>query len=75
MWHRLEGIGWEWLGVGALHMALWSILILICLGILIWLIRKPSRASVLEILQMRYARGELNSEQFQQMKRELVDHD
>jgi putative membrane protein len=71
MWHGLEGIGWGWIGLGILHMGLFWILIFACLGALLWVMRGPAHQSALEVLKMRYARGELTQEQFDRMKREL----
>ena len=47
------------------------VLTFVCLGILIWLIRKPAQTNAIEMLNMRYAKGELTREQFERMKREL----
>ena len=73
MWHGMEGIGWGWLSLGIVHMVLfWGLVILAFAALLKWLgggsLSKPS---ALDILKARYAKGELNREQFEQLKREL----
>jgi len=69
----MEGMGWGWLGLGALHMvAFWGMVILAFVVLLGWGgygLRDESRA--IDILKARYAKGELTREQFEQMKREL----
>jgi len=70
------GMMWGWWGVGWIFMIIfWGLLIV---G-LIFLIRhligaaKASKGeeSALEILKKRYARGEINKEEFEQKKRDL----
>jgi putative membrane protein len=75
MWGGVEGMGWGWIGLGFLHMALFWILVILGIVVLVkWLAgsdpsSSPGRA--LEILKERYAKGELTREQYDQMKREL----
>jgi putative membrane protein len=72
------GMGW----FGGIFMMLFWILILIGLVFVIkWLIQSTSRAKnsgqggyrALEILKERYARGEIDKAQFEDMKRDLAD--
>ncbi len=72
------GMGW----FGGIFMILFWILILIGLVFVIkWLIQSTSRARnngqsgyrALEILKERYARGEIDKAQFEDMKRDLTD--
>jgi putative membrane protein len=73
MWHGMEGVGWGWLGLGLFHMVLfWALLILVLYGLVKWLTgTSPDQASALDILNARYARGEITREQFEQMKRDM----
>ena len=73
MWHGLEGMGWGWIGLGFLHMAVfWVIVILVLGGLLRWLTGKsPGEASAMDILKARYARGDLTREEFERMKRDI----
>ena len=70
-------IWWGW-GVGMLFMMLlfWGLVIVgLILGIR-WLLRqgKETRSdSALEILRQRYARGEIEKEEFEGKKRDLLD--
>ncbi len=71
--------GW---GGGAFNMIIWPlVLIALVLGV-IWFVRSPSylgagrlqvprRSSGLDILEERYARGEINRDEFLQKKQEI----
>lgn len=76
MWHMDDGWGW-WMASGWVWMiVLW--------GLIIWGIARivgansgdrheaTTEATPLEILQRRYARGELTDEQFEAMRRRLA---
>ena len=72
------GMGW----FGGIFMIVFSILILVGLVMLIkWLFQSTSRGRnngqsglrALEILKERYARGEIDKTQFENMKRDLTD--
>jgi putative membrane protein len=73
--HPMWWIGSAW-GLGMLLMMLlfWGLVIAaIALGIR-WLVgqgREPRSDSALEILRQRYARGEINREEFEAKKRDL----
>jgi putative membrane protein len=74
MWGGLDGMGWGWIGLGVVHMALFWILVIVGIVALVkWLGGGPSDGAsrALDILGERYAKGELTREQFEQMKREL----
>lgn len=77
MWNGMEGMGWGWIGLGMVHMLLfWVLVILGIVALLRWLGSGSggnSSSRPLDILKERYARGELNREQYEQMKRELQD--
>ena len=78
----MAGLGFGMLGIGAFIMfAFWALVI----GGAVWLIVTlargnsthatsigiPSGQSPLDILKARYAKGEINKEQFDQMKNDL----
>ncbi|MBI4524149.1 MAG: SHOCT domain-containing protein [Deltaproteobacteria bacterium] len=71
-------MGWMWglwgIGMGLFMLVFWGAVIVgIVLGIR-WLIShgKPSQSdSAVEILRQRYARGEINKEEFEAKKRDL----
>jgi putative membrane protein len=75
------GMGYGY-GYGGIFMILWWVLIIVGIVALVrWLMTSaPSRAgrqaaekSALDILKERYARGEIEQEEFQRKKRELSE--
>lgn len=79
MWGYMGDGGWWWWGFGALHMLLfWGVLIFVIVALVKWMSGMPgTRAGghgegrAVEILKERYARGEINKEEFEQKKRDL----
>jgi len=80
MWGYMGNMGWGygWGSVGIAHMVLWWILII--LGIVVlgkWLFgglpgeRRGSRRRALEILEERYARGDIDRNEFESKKSDL----
>jgi len=72
------GWGWGWGMLGTVHMVLWWVLIVLGIAVLAkWLFgsaRGSDRSGgrgALDILQERYARGEIDKEEFEQKKRDL----
>lgn len=72
------GMGWGGHMVGWLFMLLfWVLIIVITMAAVRWLTSttvrdgKPSPQSAVDILRERYARGEIDREEFQQRKRDL----
>ncbi len=73
MW-GMEEVGWGWVGLGILHMALFWVLVILGIVVLVkWLAGSAPRSETraIDILKERYAKGELTREQFEQMKRDL----
>ncbi len=73
------GWGWGWGMLGAVHMILWWVLIV--LGIVVlgkWLFaskgngERAGGARALDILKERYAKGEIGKDEFEQKKRDLA---
>jgi len=73
------GWGWGWGMLGAVHMILWWVLIV--LGIVVlgkWLFASKSdggrsgNSRALDILKERYAKGEIGKDEFEQKKRDLA---
>ncbi len=78
MWGHPGDHTWWWWGFGTLHMLLyWGVIILVIALLVKWLFGKSSDVRVsggktaLDILKARYARGEINKEEFEQKKRDL----
>lgn len=60
------------------QIAFWVLVIAGAVWLVLWLARRmgvvgPPRESPLDILKARYARGELSTEQYEEMKRRLAD--
>lgn len=76
MWGYGDGYGWGW-GMG-FHTVLWWILLILAIVALVRWIgwsgpshRHLHGESALDILKKRYARGEINKDEFEQRKRDL----
>jgi len=80
MWMDYGNMGWGsgWAILGVAHMLLWWVLLI--LGIVVlgkWLFggtsgaKQPPHQRALEILAERYARGEINKEEFEAKRRDL----
>jgi len=79
----MMGNGWSWFG--ALHMIGWLLIVVIVIAGLVWLVRginqpqqfsKSTESTVrrspgLDILEERYARGEIGRDEFLQKRRDL----
>ncbi len=79
MWHDMGATGWGWMIFGGLHMLLfWALIILGIIALLKWLKAPGSKdtyaKSPLHILQQRYARGEIDREEYEEKKAELMKH-
>ncbi|MEK7207332.1 MAG: SHOCT domain-containing protein [Pseudomonadota bacterium] len=75
MWGDMGNHGWWW-GFGMIPMLLfWALIVLAIVALAKWLFGKPGEKprdnSALDILKERYARGEINREEFEQKKRDL----
>ncbi len=76
MWWHDMGMGWGMFGIA--HMALWWVLIAVAIVVLVrWLTRQQSRGDrvesrAIDILNERYARGEIGKEEFDRMKHDLT---
>ncbi len=77
-------MGWAdghgWMGFGWIFMVLFWVLIIVgIIALLRWLgisgkdTRDESRKTPLEMLQERYARGEIEREEYEQKRRDLED--
>ena len=76
MWD-MGGHGWGWIGVGAVHMLLfWGLIILAIVALVRFLSSSTTsddnrHRTPLDILKERYARGEIDKEEFEAKKRDL----
>lgn len=81
MWDLGPGSGmmgdWGFMGLGLIF---WLLILAAVVAALVWLVRpqkganghKGSRPNSLEILEDRYARGEIDREEFLQRKRDIL---
>lgn len=84
MWGSMDGWGWGWTwGMGMIHGLLWWVLVILGIVVLARLLARESGAAAaqpgpapetaLEILQKRYARGEIGKAEFEEKRRDLTD--
>jgi len=73
-----HGMMGGWWGAGLIWMVFW-IGVLVLIGVFIWRLlvgrgvpRRSTEESALEILKRRYARGEIDREEFEEKKRNLA---
>ena len=72
--------GWGGYGFGLVHMAVWIVVVIAIIGGIVGMVRSMSRAGDmparrspgLDVLEERYARGEINRDEFMQKKRDIA---
>ena len=72
--HPLWGWGWG-IGMMAMMLLFWGLMIFAGVAGIRWLIgqsKAPRRDSAMEILRERFARGEIDKDEFETKKRELA---
>jgi putative membrane protein len=80
MWQMHDGWGW-WMVLGWVWMVVfWGLIVWAVSAIITRLAgsrgaQQPDEPDALAILERRYARGELTSEQFEEMRSRLQQHD
>ena len=80
MWAEISNYHWGWMGLGIIHMVLfWGFFVLAIVSMVRFVFtddrQKPApiEESPLEVLKLRYARGELTKSQYQEFKKELQE--
>ena len=75
-WHPMWGMWGVWgLGMGLMMLSFWVVVIVGLVALVRWLSlqgRAPRADAALDILRERYARGEINREEFEAKKRDLA---
>lgn len=79
MWHGWNDGGWGGWGIGMLGMALFWIVVIVAVVFAVralgdrsrWGGPSPPRETPLEILQRRYASGEIDKKEFDERKKDL----
>ncbi len=76
MWHTNDGMGWWMVFAGSM----WLLLLLLIVIAVLTIARPGSSRNEqqslhdpLEIARRRYAQGEINREEFEQLRRDLAD--
>jgi putative membrane protein len=70
----MDGYGWGAMGLGMIGMSLFWILLIVGIVLLVKMLLGSSGASgPLDILKERYARGEIDKDEFDQKKHDLGD--
>jgi len=75
--------GWGGYGFGLIHMVVWVVILIAIIVGVVWLVRAmaaqgghhplpPRRSPGLDVLEERYARGEINREEYLQKKRDIT---
>ncbi len=78
-WGMMGGYGY---GHGPLHLIVWVVILIAIVALVVWLVRSlagpgahhhlPPRRSVgLDVLEERYARGEIKREEYLQKKKDI----
>ena len=80
MWHDGDWSGWDWTAMAIMMVAFWGFLI----AVLIWLVRgvasRPNNNEAAEtdnpeeLLARRFARGEIDKEEFESFRAVLDQH-
>ena len=81
-WGMMGGYGYGF--YGPLHMIVWIIILIVIIAGVVWLVRSaaapnahhvhhigPPRSSGLDVLEERYARGEINRDEYLQKKKDI----
>lgn len=73
------GYGWGW---SPFHGVIWLVIAAVVIALVVWLVRSSTHAGTrtiaerrsagLELLEERYARGEINREEYLQKKRDIL---
>lgn len=79
MWECGWGSGWHGWGMGLMGIIWWVLVVVAAVVVLRWLVpglraaapRPTAGESALDLLKQRYARGEINGDEFARIKREI----
>ena len=73
--------GWGYGGYGPFHLIIWIVILIAIVALVVWLVRSlgvggghqlpPRRSPGLDVLEERYARGEINRDEYLQKKRDM----
>jgi putative membrane protein len=79
-WGMMGGYGYGY-GFGLIHMVVWVVVLVAIVALVVWLVRSFSgsggqgasarRSAGLDVLEERYARGEIKREEYLQKKKDI----
>lgn len=77
-WDMMSDWGGGWLG--PLNMLFWPLLLVLVIAAVVWFVRSAGRSnppaerrpSALDVLEERYARGEIGRDEYLQKKRDIL---
>lgn len=79
-WGMMDGWGYGF-GYGLVHMVIWVVILAAIIVGIVWLVRSlaandgryalPHRSASLDVLEERYARGEINRDEYLQKKHDI----
>ena len=80
-WGMMGGWGGYGTGYGLVHMIIWIVILVAIIALVVWLVRSvaaggmhqlpPRRSAGLEVLEERYARGEINRAEYLQKRKDI----
>lgn len=81
-WGMMGAAGGYGYGYGLIHMIIWVIILIAIVALVVWLLRSvagpeahhqppPRRSAGLDVLEERYARGEINRDEYLQKKKDI----
>ena len=83
-WGMMGGWGgYGGYGFGLIHVVVWIVILIAIVALVVWLVRSltgagmhhlppPRRSSGLDVLEERYARGEINRDEYLQKKKDIL---
>jgi putative membrane protein len=83
-WGMMGGWGGYGYGFGLFHAVVWIVILIAVVALIVWLVRSltgsgaqhhgppPRRSAGLEVLEERYARGEINRDEYLQKKKDIL---
>ena len=77
-WGMMGGYGY---GYGLIHIIVWVVILIVIIAVVVWLVRSmaspgvhhlpPRRSTGLDVLEERYARGEIDRDEYLQKKKDI----
>ena len=78
----MNGYGFGYGGYGVAHMIIWVVVLIAIIAGVVWLVRSiaapgmhhmpPKRSTGLDVLEERYARGDINRDEYLEKKKDIL---